>query len=70
MSSSGSSAPPLVGMIPPPPGGTPNFVNPESQAGLEVVFAILLPTLAGLVVLMRLWSRLWITRAVWWDDCQ
>ena len=54
--------------LPPPPGVTPNFVDPESQANLfvsvtAVCIALMLP-----IVIMRLYSRVCITRSFAIDD--
>ena len=55
-------------MLPPPPGVTSNFVNPESrghliQAGMYSVLAIMLVSLV-----LRIYTRLRL-RALGLDDC-
>jgi hypothetical protein len=53
----------------PPPGVTPNFVNPPSRAGSGyAVNAVFLPITIGLVTL-RCYCRLRITRNWGIDDC-
>ncbi|KAI9847443.1 MAG: hypothetical protein M1838_000862 [Thelocarpon superellum] len=55
-------------VLPPPAGVTPNFVDPPSKAYLETAFSIFCPVLAGVFVIARVISRLWISRAIGLDD--
>lgn len=56
--------------IPPPPGVTSNFVNPESCAHIpRIVIAISIPIMT-ICVLMRLYTRLFVTRTFGIDDCK
>ncbi|KAI9826043.1 MAG: hypothetical protein M1832_000492 [Thelocarpon impressellum] len=58
----------LVPVIPPPPGTASNFDNPESLARIEITFAIICPLFALFFVGLRLSSKIWLTRALGWDD--
>lgn len=46
----------------------PNYVNPETQGVGVIVVGLTFTCLAMLLVLARLWSRLFITRAPGMDD--
>ena len=52
----------------PPPGVKPNFVNPDNLAhpGLEVLQL----TIATLVVLMRIYTKLGVLRKMQAEDCE
>lgn len=58
----------IVGSLSPPPGVTPNFQNPESNARTCVIASIVCVIIAALFVLARLWSKLFIVRSPGWDD--
>ena len=59
-----------VPVVPPPPGVTSNFVNPESRAKYYVaIIATCLPLMLPIVV-MRLYLRLWNSRSFAVDDGQ
>lgn len=57
-------------LIPPPPGVTPNFVNPESRADSFVIGTAICTSFLLPIVLMRLYLRLWINRSFAVDDGQ
>ncbi len=59
-----------VGLVPPPPGVIPNFNNPESVYGRVMTAELITLGIALPFVLMRIYTRLFITRAVGWDDCK
>lgn len=75
-----SSAPPMmpptlppgavVPAMPPPPGIVPNFENPDSR-GDEIVnvYAVFL-SIAFVFIVLRMYTRVAITRAVGLDDCK
>ena len=58
------------GVVPPPPGVTPNFDHPVSRRRVHAVTAIASPLVAGPFFLLRMYSRIWITRTFGWDDCE
>lgn len=60
----------MRGLRSPPPGVTPNFINPESQGHLVVIVAAITLTFAVLAVLMRIYTRALIVRRLGWDDCE
>lgn len=57
-----------VGAMPPPPGVTPNFDNPESIAHRVIIASVLGPVIAIPFCLLRLYTKQWILRQVGWDD--
>ncbi|KAH6715958.1 hypothetical protein BKA61DRAFT_672240 [Leptodontidium sp. MPI-SDFR-AT-0119] len=57
-----------VGIVPPPPGVTPNFTNPESRGYLIVIASIVLLVLSTTVLLLRLYSRRFLVHAVNFSD--
>lgn len=52
----------------PPPGITPNFVNPESHEPAAISIALLTLVLTVVLVLTRLFSNYHATRGLGWDD--
>lgn len=65
----GPRGPPFLGLGPPPPGVTPNFANPESIFTRVLTSHLVTLSLACIFILMRVWTRVIVTRAVGWDDC-
>ncbi|KAH6668390.1 hypothetical protein B0J14DRAFT_675210 [Halenospora varia] len=58
----------IVGVLPPPPGVSPDFEHPESIGyRLVIVTAIFLP-LASVVVALRIYTRRVIVHAIGYDD--
>lgn len=53
----------------PPPGITPNFVNPYSQAALAYRLAIAILAVATLAVMARLFTKLKIMKRMENEDC-
>ena len=54
----------------PPPGVLPNFSNPVSRAdSMRIVSSVSMAVAIGFVIL-RVYSRLWITRTFGKDDCK
>ncbi|KAI9757089.1 MAG: hypothetical protein M1815_002203 [Lichina confinis] len=67
-SAAGTGEQSIVGRMPPPPGKTPNFVNPtSSHDSLFIGGSILLAT-ATLAVVARIVTRTCISRSLGWDD--
>ncbi len=54
----------------PPPGVAPNFNNPESRMQGLVVTAVCFTVIAGICVCLRMYTRIFLTRSVGWDDCE
>jgi hypothetical protein len=52
----------------PPPGVKPNFVNPDNLA--HPGLAVLQLTIATLVVLMRIYTKLGVLRKMQAEDCE
>lgn len=59
-----------VGVLPPPPGVTVDFDNPQSNALGTVVVAYLFLVLTILFVGARFYTKIAISRSVGWDDCK
>lgn len=68
MSDFGSSEPAIVGGLPPPPGTTPNFVNPESRHRQTVAALGVCLTFTTFFVWTRLYSVFFIIRSHGWAD--
>jgi hypothetical protein len=60
----------IVGLARPPPGVTPNFAHPESRGYRITLTLIVCLVLCTGVVLLRLYTRYFITRMVGADDCK
>lgn len=60
----------IVPAKPPPPGVKSNFINPQSRQPEMIAINAILLTIATLFLLMRLWTRSFITRSIGWDDCK
>lgn len=52
----------------PPPGQVSNFVDPENQFMPMVVSSMVCFSVATIVVAMRLYTKLCITKDLGWDD--
>ena len=57
-----------VPSVPPPPGVTSNFDDPETRAPLFRGIVILCIVLVWPIFLVRLYTKAWITRAFGLDD--
>ena len=55
--------------LPPPPGVTPNFVNPANLDKLTIAIFTLCMILATLTVILRMWTKICIIRQTSIDDC-
>ncbi|MCJ1465350.1 hypothetical protein MMC07_003968 [Pseudocyphellaria aurata] len=53
---------------PPPPGVIPNFVNPESRAYETIITVTICLAFMMPFFLLRIYSRVFVTRSVGWDD--
>jgi hypothetical protein len=56
--------------MPPPPGVVPNFDNPETLFPRVVTTHLVSVCLAFAFILIRLWTRYYVSRSMWWDDCE
>ena len=65
MSSSLSSLP----LAPPPPGVTPNFVNPESRTDQIYVISAVWLAFMILMMMVRMYAKFFVLRSRTWDDC-
>lgn len=54
----------------PPPGITPNFIDPPSGAYIVVITTVIFLLLTTPLVCLRVFIRHWINRRLWWDDCK
>lgn len=53
----------------PPPGVTPNF-DAESRAGSVIVTTITVTALMAVLVVLRLFSRMWYLNSLSYEDCK
>ncbi|KAF2234992.1 hypothetical protein EV356DRAFT_532274 [Viridothelium virens] len=58
----------IVGALPPPPGVTPNFVNPPNHDANTIALHTVCLTLITFFVGMRVGVRAFVLRQVGWDD--
>lgn len=68
--SSSSVAPPMIGALPPPPGVTPNFMNPYSIGDGLKAAGILFVVLTTLSTAIRLYTKFLIIKTHGWEDCK
>ena len=54
--------------LPPSAGGTPNFINPQSQVLMVLVTSVLYPVLILLTSLPRFYTNLWIIKSLRVDE--
>lgn len=54
----------------PPPGVIPNYANPESRAYETIIVVTISLSLMFPFFLLRVYSRVFITRSIGWDDCK
>ena len=55
--------------MPPPPGKTSNFVNPEYQGTKFIVVNCIFLPMAVVALAVRTWTRVFIVRNFRSDDC-
>jgi len=67
---SSTAEPAFPGMLPPPPGVTPNLANPGSMGWRLVVASVLCPFFAVLLWVLRLYTSRRIVHKFWPDDCE
>ncbi|KAI4249798.1 MAG: hypothetical protein L6R40_000587 [Gallowayella cf. fulva] len=60
--------PNLTPAITAPPGHQSNLVNPPSKDGIFIACCVLVIVLSTPWVLVRLYTRRWISAKLWWDD--
>lgn len=73
MANQASSAPQVGGLppgLPPPPGVTPNFVNPESVTGQAHVVFVMCLVFSTLFVFLRMYTKLILLKSHGWEDCE
>ena len=54
----------------PPAGVTPDFKNPPSLQTPLIVVVVLFVAISSFFVAMRLYTRHFVLRKLWWDDCK
>ena len=57
-----------ISVIPSPDGVTPNFVNPESRASLQITVTSVLLGLMAVLFINRIYVKLCLSRRITWDD--
>jgi hypothetical protein len=58
----------IPGVLPPPPGVTPNFEHPASHGHYLSLTSVVCVVIAAIFVFARLWVKLVVSRAPGWDD--
>ena len=64
--SSGTNA----GAVPPPPGETPNFVNPEYNPGGTVPVSAIFLTLSTIALSLRIYTKARVVKIFGAEDCK
>lgn len=59
-----------IPVVSPPPGVVPNFVDPPSFAYLPRIFIYICLPIMIIFLVLRLYTRFFITRNPGWDDCK
>ncbi len=54
----------------PPPGVTPNLINPENLRTSVVILSTLVFSISFLAVSIRMYTKWYVIRSVGWDDCK
>lgn len=56
----------------PPPGSgiESNFIDPENRGPAYIAVASVCMAVAFAFVFTRLWTRFFVLKAPWWDDCK
>lgn len=65
-----SNATHIVGGLAPPPGVTPNFVNPDSlhtEWVLTISICLVFPTI---FIILRMYTKLILIKSLGWEDCK
>ena len=52
-----------------PPGITSNLIDPPSQGYMTIILMTTFLSLTTPIVLIRIYTRHFINRCLWWDDC-
>lgn len=70
MMSSQTSSTAQIGGLPPPPGVTPNFVNPENHTAQGHAVFIMCLVLSTIFVVLRTYTRFILLKSHGWEDCE
>ena len=54
----------------PPPGVIPNYIDPPSRGWETILVVTVCLTLMVPFFLVRMYSRIFVTRSLGWDDCE
>lgn len=65
-----SGPPSFPGALPPPPGVIPNLVDPYSRASTVIIVNAVFLTIGTLFLVMRIYTRAFLSRALGADDCK
>ena len=69
MASTSQLPPYLIPALKPPPGLSPDFEHPPTLRRRIIAASVIFPAIAACFVAIRIYTRAFITRALWWDDC-
>lgn len=64
-----TSDPYLIPAMEAPPGVHSDLIDPPSTAYSTIIILVLVIIISTPFVVLRLYTRKFITRQVWWDDC-
>ena len=56
--------------LPPPPGVTPNFTNPENRSAVGLSIGSMLLGIMIFLYAIRIYVRCYVSRTIFWDDCR
>jgi hypothetical protein len=54
----------------PPPGVTPDFVDPATRANLTLVSCAGIVAVMILFVMLRMYTKIYVIQTTGWDDCK
>ena len=58
----------MLGALPPPPGITPNFVNPPSTQTTIIAIMVACLVVTTVCVALRLYTKLYVLQKLGWED--
>ena len=68
--SAAPAAPSIVGGLSPPPGVTPNFIDPYSIIKAVHPAVVMTVVFTTVTTWLRLYTRFYIIKAHGWEDCE
>lgn len=59
-----------IGGLRPPPGVTPNFVDPYSTRAYFILTFVMCVTVTSIFILVRAYTKMYIIKSHQWEDCE